>query len=123
MTRVKELNAAGVNVAFGEDDIKDPWYPMGDGNMLDALHMGIHVTQMMGYDDINGSYKFVTTNGAKAMHVGDHYGIAEGKPANLVIMNNDNFYNALNKRSEVLYSIHHGKIIVKTDPKQVYLDL
>ncbi|HIW71815.1 MAG TPA: cytosine deaminase [Candidatus Levilactobacillus faecigallinarum] len=123
LTRVKELNENGINVAFGEDDIKDPWYPMGDGNMLDALHTGIHVTQMMGYDDILNSYQFVTTHGAKAMHVTDHYGIAEGKPANLVIMNSDNFYNALNTRAEVLYSIHHGRVTVKTDPKQVHLNL
>ncbi|WP_369957492.1 cytosine deaminase [Levilactobacillus brevis] len=123
LTRVKELNEAGVNVAFGEDDINDPWYPMGDGNMLDALHMGIHVTQMMGYDDILNSYQFVTTHGAKAMHVTNHYGLTVGKPANLVVMNNDNFYNALNQRSEVLYSIHQGRVIVKTDPKQVHLHL
>lgn len=123
LTRVKELNENGINVAFGEDDIKDPWYPMGDGNMLDALHMGIHVTQMMGYDDINNAYHFVTTNGAKAMHVSDHYGVAVGKPANLVIMNSDNFYNALNTRAEVLYSIHQGHIIVQTEPQQVHLNL
>lgn len=78
---------------------------------------------MMGYDDILNSYQFVTTHGAKAMHVTDHYGLTVGKPANLVVMNNDNFYNALNQRSEVLYSIHQGRVIVNTDPKQVHLHL
>ncbi|GAY73554.1 cytosine deaminase [Lentilactobacillus kosonis] len=119
MTRVKELHADGINVAFGEDDIKDPWYPMGNGNMLDALHMGLHVGHLMGYNDILDSYQFITLNGAKAMHVADHYGIEVGKPANCIIMNNDNFYNALNERSEILYSIHNGEILVKTSPKQV----
>ncbi|MFT8530313.1 MAG: cytosine deaminase, partial [Lentilactobacillus diolivorans] len=75
MTRVKELAADGINVAFGEDDIKDPWYPMGNGNMLDPVEMGIHVGHLMGYDDILNSYQFITTNGAKAMHITDHYGI------------------------------------------------
>ncbi|WP_283678994.1 cytosine deaminase [Lentilactobacillus sp. Marseille-Q4993] len=119
MTRVKELKEAGINVAFGEDDIKDPWYPMGNGNMLDALHMGLHVGHLMGYDDIMNSYQLVTTNGAGAMHVSDHYGIEEGKPANCIIMNNDNFYNALNERSEILYSIHNGEVLVETTPKKV----
>lgn len=119
MTRVKELHEDGINVAFGEDDIKDPWYPMGNGNMLDALHMGLHVGHLMGYNDILNSYQFITLNGAKAMHVTDHYGIEVGKPANCIIMNNDNFYNALNERSEVLYSIHNGEVLVKTEPKQV----
>lgn len=119
MTRVKELAADGINVAFGEDDIKDPWYPMGNGNMLDPVEMGIHVGHLMGYDDILNSYQFITTNGAKAMHITDHYGIKVGMPANCIIMNNDNFYNALNERSEILYSIHQGKILVETKPKEV----
>ncbi len=28
-TRVKELQAAGVNVAIGHDSVMDPWYPLG----------------------------------------------------------------------------------------------
>lgn len=120
MTRVKELNADGINVAFGEDDLKDPWYPMGNGNMLDPVEMGIHVGHLMGYDDIMNSYKFVTVNAAKAMHVTDHYGIEVGKPADCIIMNNNNFYNALNERSEILYSIHNGNVLVETEPKKVH---
>ncbi|MDM7516505.1 cytosine deaminase [Lentilactobacillus sp. TOM.63] len=120
MTRVKELNADGINVAFGEDDLKDPWYLMGNGNMLDPVEMGIHVGHLMGYDDIMNSYKFVTVNAAKAMHVTDHYGIEVGKPADCIIMNNDNFYNALNERSEILYSIHNGNVLVETEPKKVH---
>lgn len=119
MTRVKELKEDGINVAFGEDDLKDPWYPMGNGNMLDPVEMGIHVGHLMGYDDIMNSYQFVTTNAAKAMHVTDHYGIEVGKPANCIIMNNNNFYNALNERSEILYSIHKGEVLVETAPKTV----
>ena len=120
MTRVKELSEAGMNVAFGEDDIKDPWYPMGNGNMLDPVSMGLHVGHLMGYNDILNSYQFVTTHGAKAMHIIDHYGIQVGMPANCILMNSDNFYNALNEHAEVLYSIHNGKVLVATQPKQVH---
>ncbi|KRK96897.1 dihydroorotase [Secundilactobacillus odoratitofui DSM 19909 = JCM 15043] len=119
MTRVKELTEDGINVAFGEDDIKDPWYPMGDGNMLDPLHLGLHVAQTMGYDQIMKSYEYVTKNGARAMHILDHYGIEAGKEANCIILNRDNFYDALNERAEVLYSIHHGRVTVKTQPQEV----
>ena len=118
LTRVKELLENGNNVSFGHDDISDPWYPLGDGNMLEVVHMGLHVGQMMGYPEIMDSYKFITRNAAKTLHITDKYGIEVGKPANLIIMNNDNFYNVLNVRSEVLYSIHNGKIITKTKPKE-----
>lgn len=116
LTRVKELLENNVNVSFGEDDIKDPWYPMGDGNMLDSIHMGIHATQLMGYSQIMNSYNLTTNNGAKTLNVTDHYGIEVGKPANCLIFNTDNFYNELNERKELLYSIHNGKVIVKTEP-------
>ena len=117
-TRVKELLANGNNVSFGHDDIFDPWYPLGDGNMLEVVHMGLHIGQMMGYPEIMDSYKFITHNAAKTLHISDRYGIEVGKPGSLIIMNNDNFYNALNVRSEVLYSIHNGRIIAKTKPKE-----
>ena len=117
MTRVKELLANGNNVAFGHDDLFDPWYPLGDGNMLEVIHMGLHIGHMMGYQEIMDSYRFVTHNAARCLNITDRYGIEEGKPANLIIMNHNNFYNVLNERSEVLYNIREGKIITKTQPK------
>lgn len=124
LTRVKELDANGINVAFGEDDIKDPWYPMGNGNMLDVLHMGLHATQIMGYTEIMDSYRFITTNGAKTMHVSDEYGIQVGKAANFLIFNAPNFYEVINTRAELLYSVRNGNILVTTKPSitNTYLD-
>ena len=50
MTRVPELMAAGVPVAFGHDCVMDPWYPLGSGDMLEVASMGLHVAQMTGQD-------------------------------------------------------------------------
>lgn len=122
MTRVKELRDAGINVSFGEDDLKDPWYPMGNGNMLDSVYMGLVVGHIMGYQDIVNSYQFVTTNAAKTLNVTDHYGIEEGKVANCIILNGNNFYDVLNEHREVLYSIRNGKVIVETVPKKTTLN-
>ncbi|MBJ7624411.1 cytosine deaminase [Weissella confusa] len=123
LTRVKELDAEGINVAFGEDDIKDPWYPMGNGNMVDALHMGLHATQIMGYSEIMNSYRFITKNGVRTMHVQDSYGIEVGKPANFLIFNATNWFDALNKRAEMLYSIHNGEVLVETKPAEATINL
>ncbi|WP_066712759.1 cytosine deaminase [Clostridium sp. Marseille-P299] len=116
ITRVKELLENGNNVSFGHDDIFDPWYPLGDGNMMDVLHMGLHVCQMMGYEEILNSYKIITHNAAKTLHLGDSYGIKEGKDASFIMLNGKNFYEVLNKRAEVLYSYNKGKLIAKTTP-------
>lgn len=116
VTRVKELLANGINVSFGHDDIFDPWYPLGDGNMRDAVHMGLHVCQMMGYEEILNSYELITHNAAKTLNLGDSYAIKEGNPASFIILNSDNFYNALNEKKEVLYNFTKGKLISKTSP-------
>ncbi|WP_143340624.1 amidohydrolase family protein, partial [Cronobacter sakazakii] len=55
VTRVKEMLNANINVCFGHDDVFDPWYPLGTANMLQVLHMGLHVCQVMGYEQINHS--------------------------------------------------------------------
>ncbi|MDU5909996.1 MAG: amidohydrolase family protein, partial [Escherichia coli] len=52
ITRVKEMLESGINVCFGHDDVFDPWYPLGTANMLQVLHMGLHVCQLMGYGQI-----------------------------------------------------------------------
>lgn len=118
VTRVKELLEAGLNVSFGHDDIFDPWYPLGTGNMRDTVFMGLHVCQMMGYEDIMNSYKLITHNAARTLHLGESYGIREKNPADFIILNGDNFYNALNKKSEILYSFRKGKMLAKTIPVQ-----
>ncbi len=115
VTRVKELLAAGINVSFGHDDLFDPWYPLGDGNMRDVVHMGLHVCQMMGYEEILNSYKLITHNAAKTLHL-SNYGIEEGNPADFIVLDATNFYDALNEKSAVLYSYRGGKLIASTAP-------
>ncbi|KRN78760.1 dihydroorotase [Fructilactobacillus lindneri DSM 20690 = JCM 11027] len=117
LTRVKELLENHVNVSFGEDDVKDPWYPMGNGNMLDVLYVGILASGLMGYHQILDSYQLIGANGAKTLHVNDKYGIEVGKPASFLVFDTDNFYNELNERKTMLYSIKDGKVLVKNHPE------
>ena len=116
VTRVKELLAEGINVSFGHDDIFDPWYPLGTGDMRDVVFLGLHVCQMMGYQEIMDSYKLISTNAAKTLHLGERYGIQAGRPASFILLGADNFYNALNQKSEVLYSFKEGRLIAKSTP-------
>jgi len=118
LTRVKELTAEGINVSFGHDDIFDPWYPLGNGNLRDVVFMGLHVAQMMGYEDIMNAYRFVTYNAAKTLHICDHYGIEAGKPANLVIFDASNYYDVLNNNATVLASYRNGIKIAEANPSE-----
>lgn len=119
ITRVKELTEAGINVSFGHDDIFDPWYPMGTGNLRDVVFMGLHVCQMMGYEEIMGAYKFITTNAARTLHLGERYGIAEGRPASFIVLDAEHYYDALNTDAVVLASYKNGKKIAEGVPASV----
>lgn len=116
ITRVKELTENGLNVSFGQDDIRDPWFPMGNGNLRDVVYMGLNATGMMGYDNIMTSYNFITNNAAKTLHISDHYGIEEGKPASFVVMDASDYYEALNQDAVVLVSYKEGKVIAENQP-------
>ena len=118
VTRVKELLAEGINVSFGHDDIFDPWYPMGNGSLRDVVFVGLHVTQMMGYEDILNSYRLITTNAAKTLHISDRYGIESGKPASFVVLDAEDYYEALNKNAAVLLSVKDGRKIAGTTPAE-----
>ncbi|MGI1803211.1 cytosine deaminase [Limosilactobacillus reuteri] len=123
VTRIKELTTAGINVSFGEDDIQDPWNPLGDGNMLDAVTMGVYIAHLMGYHQLQDAFNYVTYNGAKTLHISDNYGIEVGKPANCILLNAHDFYNALNKHVEVLYNIRHGKVLAETKPAEIKVNI
>ena len=115
VTRVKELWQQGTNVSFGHDCIQDPWYSLGTGNMLDVASMGLHVCQMTGTAEIDACYDMVTWNGAKTLNVSDRYGIEVGKPANLIVLNAHDRYDAIRRRATVLYVISQGKLLATTD--------
>ncbi len=123
VTRIKELTEAGINVSFGEDDIQDPWNPLGNGNMLDAVTMGVYIAHLMGYHQLQDAFNYVTYNGAKTLHISDDYGIEVGKPANCILLNAHDFYNALNKHVEVLYNIRQGKVLAETKPAETKVNI
>jgi cytosine deaminase len=123
VTRVKEMLQARINVCFGHDDIFDPWYPLGTGNMLQVLFLGLHVCQLMGYEEIKKSLDLITTNSARTLHVSDRYGIEEGKPASFLIMPESDSYNVIRKLAPVRYSVHKGKLLAETKPAESELIL
>jgi cytosine deaminase len=98
MTRVPELMAAGVTVAFGHDCVQDPWYPMGTGDMLEVAHMGLHVAQMTSVKGIQACFDAVTVNAAKVMGL-QGYGIEVGCEASFVLLQAPDVVGALRERA------------------------
>ncbi|MEN4980271.1 cytosine deaminase [Erwinia billingiae] len=122
ITRVKEMLDAEINVCFGHDDVFDPWYPLGTANMLQVLHMGLHVCQLMGYGQIDAGINLITHHSAKTMNLTD-YGLEAGNSANLIILPAENGFDAVRRQVPVRYSIRQGRVIAETRPAETTIHL
>ena len=120
MTRVPELMAAGVNVAFGHDCVMDPWYGMGSADMLEVAHMGLHVAQMTSQKGIRQCFDAVTTNAAKVMHLVG-YGIEAGCDASFVLLQARDSIEAIRLRANRLKIWRKGKLLAETPALAVKL--
>lgn len=112
ITRVPELLDAGLKVCFGQDSIRDPWYPMGNGNLLRTLDVGLHACHMLGMERIETALEIVTDNGAAALNLAE-YGIAVGNPARCMVLNGTTPYEVLLNQSPVLASVRDGRCLVQ----------
>jgi cytosine deaminase len=122
MTRVPELMAAGVNVAFGHDCVMDPWYPLGSGDMLEVAAMGLHVAQMTGDDAMRACFEAVTTNAARVLAL-PGYGIAPGCRADFVLLQARDPVEAIRLRAARLKVFRAGRLIAEQSPAQATLHL
>lgn len=113
MTRVPELMAAGLTVAFGHDSVMDPWYGLGSGDMLDVAHMAVHVGQMTGLDAMASCFQAVTTSAARLMQL-DGYGLAPGCRADMVLLDAADPVEAIRLRAARLKVIRAGEVIAET---------
>ncbi len=121
ITRVKELLAAGVNVALGHDSIMDPWFPLGKGDMLAAAQLALFLCHMSGYEEINDVLDLITGNAAKALRIQDSYGIEEGKSANFLVLDAPSAFEALRLVPARLHVFKNGREVATTIPEKSML--
>ena len=122
MTRVPELMAAGITVAFGHDCVMDPWYSLGSADMLEVASMGLHVAHMTGQDAMRACFDAVTVNAARILHL-DGYGIAPGNRADFVLLQARDPVEAIRLRAARLKVFRGGKLIAETAPAVATLHL
>jgi cytosine deaminase len=120
LTRIAELRAAGVNVAFGQDCTMDPWYSLGSADMLDVAHMGIHAVPMTSREAMRWAFDAVTVNGAKAMGLSDT-ALAVGRPASFVVLQARDPIEAIRLRATRLFVVRDGRVIAETPPRLSHL--
>ncbi|MEZ5754797.1 MAG: amidohydrolase family protein [Paracoccaceae bacterium] len=122
MTRVPELRAAGVNVAFGQDCTMDPWYPLGSADMLEVAHMGIHAAPMTSREAMGWAFTSVTVNGHLAMGLPDPT-LRVGGPATMVVLQARDPIEAVRMKATRIAVIRAGRVLAETAPRLARLDL
>ncbi len=122
MTRVPELMAAGVTVAFGHDCVMDPWYGMGSGDMLEVAHMGLHVAQMTSQQGMQACFAAVTENPARILGL-EGYGLKVGCHADLVLLDAANPVEAIRLRAARRLVMRRGRVVAEAPRAVSRLDL
>ncbi|WP_298973301.1 amidohydrolase family protein [uncultured Roseobacter sp.] len=122
LTRVKEMQALGINVGWGQDCVLDPWYSLGTADMLDVAFMGLHVAQMTSPEEMRRCFDMVTVNNAKTMGL-QEYGLHVGAQASLVVLDAGDPVEALRLRANRLFVIAQGKLISQTPRADAALDI
>ncbi|MDQ0303272.1 amidohydrolase family protein [Ancylobacter polymorphus] len=122
MTRVPELRAAGVNVAFGHDCVMDPWYSLGSGDMLEVAHMALHVGQMTSREAMTWCLEAVTTNPAAIIGL-EGYGLAPGCNADFVLLQAADAIEAIRLKAVRMFVVRRGRVIAEGMPRVSVLDL
>ena len=113
MTRVPELMAAGLTVAFGQDCVMDPWYGLGSADMLEVAHMGLHVGQMTSQAAMRQCYEAVTTHPARLLGL-EAYGLEAGCHADFVLLHARNTVEAIRLRAARLAVFRRGRRVASS---------
>ncbi len=119
LTRVAEIDRAGMNICFGQDSIVDPWYPLGNGNILRILEAGLHICHMLGYEDLQRCLDLITDNSARTLNLGERYGLEVGRPANLLVLSAPDDYEMLRTQGHALLSVRNGEVLMRRTPAQI----
>jgi len=122
LTQVKEMLAAGVNVAFGHDDILDPWYPLGTANPVQVAFVGAHATQLTSRDEVAECFRMVTERAATVLGLDDAYGIAAGRPASFLVHPATDPFDVVRRQVRPSHVFSHGRLLAATPPPVTTLD-
>lgn len=123
LTRIDQLVEAGCNVSFAQDSISDPWYPLGNGNLIHQVDFGLHLGHMMSLDQIRSGLDFITINGAKTLNIEEGYRLQKGHRANFIVLDAPDELEAIRQRAQVLLSVHNGEVLVEKEPCRVVKDI
>jgi len=112
ITRVKELLERDILVSYGQDCVRDTFYPFGSADMLQVGLITAHAAQMSLPDERDKIIEMITNDAAKILRL-DNYGLVKGAHADFVVIDASHIDEALSLQPSRLYVVRKGKIIYR----------
>lgn len=122
LTRVAEMWAAGIPVAFGHDCVMDPWYPLGSADMLEVAKMAIHVGQLTSREQMRAAFAAVTSVPASILGL-EGYGLEPGCRADLVLLEAGDPIEAIRLQAARLLVLRGGRVVARGSSRRARLEL
>lgn len=113
---VAVLNAEGVRVFAGNDNIRDAWWPYGNGDMLERAMMIGYRSGFYTDDELDLALRMATSEPARVLNLND-YGIAVGNAATFVILDAPNAAAAVAAPPADRILVQRGQLIGPQTPQ------
>lgn len=113
ITRVKELLQAGVNVTFGQDCVRDTFYPFGRADLLEVAAVSAHAAQMTLPEEIETVFDMCTRNAARACSFVD-FDLVPGAPGDVVVLDARTPTEALVMHADCRFVVKNGRLLAET---------
>ncbi len=114
VTRVRELLAAGVNVAYASDNVRDAFTPFGNADMLQAGLILGHAAHLGDPEGLRTLLEMATVRPAHIVYPGLHYGVAAGNDADLVAVDEEDFSNVILNQPTRSLVFKRGRLVART---------
>jgi len=112
ITRVDDLLKAGINVSYASDNIRDPFRPFGNGDMLEEALFSAQVMQYGSMSGLETVMRMGTENPARASLL-KNYGLKIGCRADMVIIDAATAGEAIIGRANRRLVLNAGKPVAK----------
>jgi cytosine/creatinine deaminase len=120
-TRIRELLAAGVNVAAGQDCVSDAFTPFGRGDMLEVSLFTAHAAHLTASHELDVVLASVTSAPARTWRLGSGYGVARGARADLQLFAASTWAEVLRRQEPPTHVWHSGRLVARTSvDRQLY---
>lgn len=113
ITRVKQLMEGGVNVAAGQDNLFDGFYPLGAGDQMLIAWLLVHAAQLTTIEQLAAAMATIRSSAAKVMRL-DDYAIVPGGRGDVVVLDAETADEALRLQAPRRWVVRHGRLVAET---------